>query len=296
MKEENNRESKNKWTRIFQKKWFFPALYLTLAVVLLSGIVWFQNVNKAEPDAEPAGGGMEEYDPNLYGEDAEPVTQQEESIRMPVADEEKAEIVTTFFDSDASEEERANSLIHYNNRYYQNEGVAIASTEETSFDVIASLSGTVEGVKEDPLLGNVVTLSHEDDIKTYYASLEEVVVKEGDTLEQGDLIGNAGENLLGQENGTHVHFEILRNGEKQNPEKLFDQPVSSIGAEDDEQDSEDQVSEEQGSEDEESEASTSNEDEEDAEQDEQDEQEEDEDEEEDTEDGEEPPASEDSNQ
>src|SRR5699024_2792105 len=131
-----------------------------------------------------------------------------------------AEIVTTFFDSDASEEERAKSLIHYNNRYYQNEGVAIASTEETSFDVIASLSGTVEGVKEDPLLGNVVTLSHEDDIKTYYASLEEVVVKEGDQLEQGDLIGNAGENLLGQENGIHVHFEILRNGEKQNPEKL----------------------------------------------------------------------------
>src|SRR5699024_10231922 len=97
-----------------------------------------------EPDAEPAGGGLEEYDPNLYDEDAEPVTQQEESIRMPVADEETAEIVTTFFDSDASEEERAKSLIHYNNRYYQNEGVAIASTEETSFDVIASLSGTVE--------------------------------------------------------------------------------------------------------------------------------------------------------
>ncbi len=229
MKEENNRESKNKWTRIFQKKWFFPALYLAIAVVLLSGIVWYQNVSKEVPDAESAGGGMEDYDPNLYDEEAEAVTQQEEVIRMPVADEEKAEIVTTFFDYNAPEEERASSLIHYNNRYYQNEGVAIASSEETSFDVTASLSGTVETVKEDPLLGNVVMLSHGDDMKTYYASLEEVVVKEGQKLEQGDLIGNAGENLLGGENGIHVHFEIIKNGEKQNPELLFNQPVSSIG-------------------------------------------------------------------
>lgn len=229
MKEENNRGPQNKWTRIFKKKWFFPALYLALAVVFLSGIVWFQNVSKEVPDAEPAGGGMEDYDPNLYDEEAEQVTQQEEIIRMPVADEEKAEIVTTFFDYNAPIEERASSLIHYNNRYYQNEGVAIASSEEKSFDVTASLSGTVETVKEDPLLGNVVMLSHGEDMKTYYASLEEVVVKEGQKVEQGDLIGNAGKSLLGEQNGIHVHFEVMKNGEKQNPESLFNQPVSSIG-------------------------------------------------------------------
>lgn len=243
MKEENNRGSNKKWTRIFQKKWFFPALYLAIAVVFLTGIVWYQNVSKVVPDAEQSG-GMEEYNPNLYDEDAEPVTQQEEVIRMPVADEKTAEIVTTFFDSEAPAEERANSLIHYNKRYYQNEGVAIASTEDASFDVTASLSGTVEKVKEDPLLGKVVTLSHGDNMKTYYASLEEVLVKEGQTVEQGDILGNAGESLLGQQNGIHVHFEIIKNGEKQNPELLFDQPVSSIGKLDTKEESETSAEEE----------------------------------------------------
>lgn len=228
MKEENNRDPKGKWSRIFQKKWFFPALYLSIAVVFLAGIVWYQNVSKEVPDADD--GGMEDYDPDLYDEDARPVTQQEEVIRMPVADEDTAEIVTTFYDYDAPTEERENSLVHYNNRYYQNEGVAIASTEETSFDVLASFSGTVETIKEDPLLGNLVTLSHGDDTMTYYASLEEIIVKEGQKIEQGDVIGSAGQNLFGQENGIHVHFEIVKNGEKQNPETLFDQPVSTIGS------------------------------------------------------------------
>lgn len=227
MKEENNRDPKKKWSRIFQKKWFFPALYLTLAVVLLSGIIWYQTVSKEVPDAEPTG-GLEDYSPDLYDEDAEPVTQQDEVIRMPVADEEKAEIVTTFFDYNAPTEERENSLIHYNNRFYQNEGVAIASTDETSFDVTASFSGTVETVKEDPLLGNVVTISHGEDTMTYYASLAEIIVKEGQQIEQGEVIGTAGQNLFGKDNGIHVHFEIVKNGEKLNPEILFNQPVSMI--------------------------------------------------------------------
>src|SRR5699024_4116164 len=226
------------------KKWFFPALYLAIAVVFLTGIVWYQNVSKEVPDAEQ-GGGMEDYSPNLYDEEAEPVTQQEEVIRMPVADEETAEIVTTFFDYEAPVEERANSLIHYNKRYYQNEGVAIASTEEASFDVTASLSGTVETVKEDPLLGNVVTISHGDDMKTYYASLEEVIVKEGQTVEQGDILGNAGESLLGQQNGVHVHFEFTKNDEKQNLELLFNEPVSSIGKLNTEEETETSAAEEE---------------------------------------------------
>ena len=35
-------ESKKKWTRIFKKKWFFPALYIMLAAFLLTGVIWYQ--------------------------------------------------------------------------------------------------------------------------------------------------------------------------------------------------------------------------------------------------------------
>ena len=40
---ETKKVSKNKWTQIFKKKWFFPALYIMLAAFLLTGVIWYQN-------------------------------------------------------------------------------------------------------------------------------------------------------------------------------------------------------------------------------------------------------------
>ncbi|MDY0409473.1 M23 family metallopeptidase [Paracerasibacillus soli] len=151
-------------------------------------------------------------------------------IEMPVKDDNEATIVTKFFDYDASEEDRANALVHYNKRYYQSTGIDIASEDGEEFDVIASLSGTVSEVKEDPLLGNVVVLDHDNEVHTYYASLGEVSVKEGDEVKQGDALGTAGKNLFGKDNGVHVHFELRKDGKEVNPELFFNQPVSKLAS------------------------------------------------------------------
>src|SRR5690606_23643520 len=95
-------------------------------------------------------------------------------------------------------------------------------------DVLAALSGTVSEVKEDPLLGNVVVLTHDNGVTTYYASLGEVGVKAQDEVKQGDVIGTAGENIFGQNNGVHVHFEIRKDEKVFNPEEFFNQPVSKL--------------------------------------------------------------------
>lgn len=229
MKEENKGASKNKWSRIFKKKWFFPGLYLTLAALLVAGVIWFQ----AAGNDEVAEDNMEQdpsYDQTSEHpeEDAEPVMGPDEVIEMPVASPDEAEIVTKFYDYDADEEEQLESLILYNNRYYQSTGLDIASSDGETFDVVASLSGTVSEVKEDPLLGNLVVLDHGDDVATYYASLGEVQVQAGDEVSQGDVIGTAGKNLFGQDNGTHVHFELRKNGQEVNPEAYFNQPVASL--------------------------------------------------------------------
>ncbi|MFD1036834.1 peptidoglycan DD-metalloendopeptidase family protein [Virgibacillus byunsanensis] len=228
MKEENNGASKNKWSRIFRKKWFFPAMYLTIAAVLLTVVVWYQNLDNQIPEVEDDQEVTEDYTPNPYDEDAESVVGQQEIIRMPVEDQDQAEIVTKFFDYNADQEDQENALILYNNRYYQSTGIDIAAANGEAFSVTASLSGTVTEVKEDPLLGNVVTLSHDNDVVTYYASLGEISVKAGDDVEQGDSIGTAGKNLFGQDNGTHVHFEIRKDGKEFNPEEFFNKSVSEL--------------------------------------------------------------------
>ncbi|WP_077298001.1 M23 family metallopeptidase [Virgibacillus pantothenticus] len=225
MKEENKGTSKNKWSRIFRKKWFFPAVYLTIAAVLLSVVVWYQNIDNQVPDAQEE---TDEFIPAEHGERAEPVLEQQETIQMPVTNPEEAEIVTKFYDYNAEQEEQEQALVLYNNKYYESDGVNIASASGESFDVVAALSGEVTEVKEDPLLGNVVVLTHEDDVTTYYASLEEVNVKPGSEVKQGDTLGIAGKSVFGKDSGTHVYFELRKNDNEVNPEAYFNQPVSSL--------------------------------------------------------------------
>ncbi|MDY0404578.1 M23 family metallopeptidase [Virgibacillus sp. 179-BFC.A HS] len=223
MKEENT--PKNKWSRIYRKKWFFPAVYLVVAALLVSGVVWYQNLDKSpEATKEPGDAATK----GLHDQDAKPVLDQEENIQMPVAKDANAEIVTKFFDYDADEESQAAALVLYNSRYYQSKGIDLAAKDKKSFDVVASLSGTVQEVKEDPLLGNVVVMEHGNDVKTYYASLQDVAVKTGDNVKQGDKLGTAGSSLFGKENGTHVHFELSKSEQKVNPESYFNQPVSKL--------------------------------------------------------------------
>ena len=228
MKKDNEQTPKNKWSELLKKKWFFPAVYITIAAVLLTVVVWYQNVdNQIKDVAEEV---EDDYVPNMHDDDkdSESVMDQQETIKMPIEENEKAEIVTKFYDYEAKEEEQQDGLILYNDRYYQSTGIGIKKEDDSTFDVVASLSGEVVEVKEDPLLGNVVVLSHEDDVKTYYASLGEVEVDAGDEVKQGETIGVSGKNLFTKEDGVHVHFELRKDGTEVDPEKYFNQPLSKL--------------------------------------------------------------------
>ncbi|WP_186576599.1 M23 family metallopeptidase [Aquibacillus kalidii] len=231
--EENKNVSKNGWRRVFGKRWFFPAVYLTMAALLLTGVLWYQNLDnqvpqasdETEQDLDLSGQSMKDFE-----QDAAEVVNQQEVIKMPVAEDLQTEIVTKFFDYDADSADQEKALVLYDNKYYQSNGLDIASADDKAFDVMASLSGTVTEVKEDPILGNVVKLQHENDLETYYASLGEVMVDQGAKVKQGDTIGTAGRNIYGQASGTHVHFELRKAGEPVNPESYFNQPLNDVKA------------------------------------------------------------------
>jgi len=232
MSEENKFGPKKSWTRIFRKRWFFPSVYLMLAALLISAVVWYQNSGEEEVVVEDWEEQEESEDytpvPNEDDETAEPVMADPEVLELPVANPDETEIVTKFFDYNADESDQVNALIHYNNRYYQSTGIDIAQGDGETFDVLASISGTVAEVKEDPLLGNVVVIDHGDDVKTFYASLGEVHVEVEDSVSQGDVIGTAGKSNFGKDNGTHVHFEVRKGDTAVNPEELVSQPLAVL--------------------------------------------------------------------
>ncbi|MFD1020113.1 peptidoglycan DD-metalloendopeptidase family protein [Thalassobacillus hwangdonensis] len=250
--EEKNSVTKMKFRRLFRKKWVYPAIYLSVAALVLAGVLWYQQGANDVTDLadEPNSEVNDEFvDGTLDGEDSVPVMDHQENVEMPVADSDNATIVTKFYDHQGSDEDQENALVLYENRYYQSTGVDITKNDE-AFDVTAALSGTVTEVKEDPLYGNVVQIAHGEDVATVYASLGEIQVEAGAEVKQGDVIGTAGQNVFGQASGVHVHFELRKDGEAVNPEAFFGKPLSELDAatEEEEQPGEEQPDGEQSGE------------------------------------------------
>lgn len=86
-------------------------------------------------------------------------------------------------------------------------------------EVKASEKGIVERVYEDAFYGTSVIIDHQNGIKTVYRNLgKEVTVKEKQEIKKGQKIGNVGDTSNGEaKDETHIHFEVIKNGEIVNP-------------------------------------------------------------------------------
>lgn len=81
--------------------------------------------------------------------------------------------------------------------------------------VMASCTGTVTRAGWGSGYGYVVYINHADGRQTRYGHLSKVLVKQGQTVTQGQKIALSGN--TGVSTGPHVHFEILINGVQVNP-------------------------------------------------------------------------------
>lgn len=94
------------------------------------------------------------------------------------------------------------------------------SAEEGS-DVFCALDGTVEKVENDELMGNRITVSHENGYTTVYASLKDIngSICEGSNVLKGQSIGTVGTSASEEaEDGAHLHFEVFLNGKSVDPQ------------------------------------------------------------------------------
>lgn len=74
--------------------------------------------------------------------------------------------------------------------------------------IYATANGIVEwsGYHKRSGFGNLIILAHSYGFKTYFGHLSKVVVKSGQFVEKGKLIGYTGNS--GMSNGPHLHYEI----------------------------------------------------------------------------------------
>ena len=65
--------------------------------------------------------------------------------------------------------------------------------------------------------GNLVVISHGNNIETYYGHCSKIYVKKGQTVSSGDVIAAVGS--TGRSTGNHLHLEKRKNGNQINPQK-----------------------------------------------------------------------------
>jgi murein DD-endopeptidase MepM/ murein hydrolase activator NlpD len=90
--------------------------------------------------------------------------------------------------------------------------------------VYATADGTIESAAYTGEYGNFVVVKHGFGLTTRYGHLSGFAVKPGQTVQRGAVLGYVG--ATGRATGTHLHYEILANGQLINPLRLLTQPAS----------------------------------------------------------------------
>lgn len=99
---------------------------------------------------------------------------------------------------------------------YEHPGVDIAASRGT--EIVATADGYISDLTRSDLLagyGNQIEITHNEDLVTRYAHLEEILVKRGQKIKKGQVIGTVGNS--GGSIAPHLHYEVLKKGKEQNP-------------------------------------------------------------------------------
>lgn len=85
--------------------------------------------------------------------------------------------------------------------------------------IVAATAGTVVTATYSSSLGNYVMIDHGGGIMTLYAHMTKSIVSKGAKVTKGQQIGLVGS--TGYSTGPHLHFEVIKNGQYQNPMSYF---------------------------------------------------------------------------
>ena len=209
------------------KGYVLPTVYVLVIAVLFISVSFLGSALQKEIQYQDlATDALEDNVTPVIKEEENPTDETTESKIVKPFTSTSVGISKSYYDMTDDEATQQNSLVYYEQTYLQNSGVLYSSDEV--FDVFATFDGTVTNVSTDEILGNVVEITHNPNLKTVYYSLGEVTVKKDDILKSGDIIGKSGDNLLEGEKDNSLLVEVYYNGNTIDPEDFYNMNIEDL--------------------------------------------------------------------
>lgn len=153
----------------------------------------------------------------LYADNVEPHERIEKELWKANLD---ASLETFYHYSMPTKWRVVNSHFGYRPRFKRNH-MGVDLKAHTGDTVMAVFSGVVKStVHGGGGYGNYIILEHDSGVTTLYAHLSKILVKEGEIVENGEIIALSGN--TGRSTGPHLHLEIRIDGKAIDPETVFD--------------------------------------------------------------------------
>ena len=201
------------------KGYVLPTLYVIVLIVIFGAVSLVSSLLTVNPNYL--------YSVDVLKDISTPVVETVEDSKTIVRPYTSADvrIGSYFYDVEDEAEKQQQSLIYFENTYMKNTGVLYQADQ--AFDCVAVLEGTVLNIREDEILGHVVEMEHNPNLRTIYYSLNEVNVEVGEAISQGNLIGTSGANNFSS-NENNLLFEVYYNGTLIDPEEFYEMDVNSL--------------------------------------------------------------------
>ena len=184
-------------------KIIIPSIYVGVigvmvvsCLLVVSGVKNFLNERK-------------DYDYTLdkvFIKDTIPVSKNENNMIIKPYTNDKVKVYSYFYDFEGDTKKQLDSLIYYENTYMQNNGVDYSNDEE--FDVVSILDGEVISIEDNAIYGKVVTIKHNDNLKSVYSNVKNVLVNVGYKISQGEIFASSDTYKVDTKVKSLLHFEV----------------------------------------------------------------------------------------
>lgn len=207
------------------KKPIVYGLYGLAFILMLGGLFYIDSVD-TDVKLESINEDYEYVSKNILENVTDiPVVAEEIKINKPFNNPD-IKIVKDYYSINDDEETQKNAIIFYEDTYIPSSGVSYGLEEQ--FEVLSILDGRVKEIKEDDILGNSITIEHDNGIISIYQSITDITVKEGDEVKQGNVIAKSSNSNISSDLGNHLYFELVIDGVNVDPEDYYDKLVKEV--------------------------------------------------------------------